>query len=216
MPHRRGGLHGVCNEASVKLRKTSPLPNQHRYSRFLTHPHFGKHGFPSDFILLVTFNGARSARTQSNVDDYPADGTSTIYASTSTETSSLDCSGSSLVVSTFPVSDIGPGFPRHPINQSAQTFIDELRTAILYASLIANGGNQADICGGINPVSLSNNTGLNGVVVQDEVCASAVIQRFRPALGEALFLSNQIGLTDLTIALFAVQVVSGTFILFLK
>ncbi|KAL8647155.1 MAG: hypothetical protein Q9210_005725 [Variospora velana] len=192
-----------------------------------------------------------TSTTVEPVFTYPADGTSTIYARTTTETNSLDCSGSSLVVITFPVSDIGPGestntatvpspittssefsclpstsmsmnvsttaipplntptaVPPPPINQPAQTLIDELRTAIVYASLIANGGKQADICGAINPVSLSNNTGLSGVIVQNE--------RFRPALGEAVFLSNQIGLSYLTIALFAVQVISGMFIPFLK
>ncbi|KAL8985938.1 MAG: hypothetical protein Q9177_004297 [Variospora cf. flavescens] len=232
---------------------TNPVPFEGAASRSI-----------SSIVAAVAAAGIALAHkatstTVEPVFTYPADGTSTVYARTTTETSSLDCSGSFLVVSTFPVSDIGPGestntatvtspittssefsclpstsmsmnvsttaipplntptaVPPPPINQSAQTLIDELRTAILYASLIANGGNQADICGGINPVSLSNNTGLKGVIVQNEVCATAAIQRFRPALGEALFLSNQIGLTYLTIALFAVQVVSGTFILILK
>ncbi|KAL9008864.1 MAG: hypothetical protein Q9173_006054 [Seirophora scorigena] len=206
-------------------------------------------------IVLKAFAHNTTSTTLQPVFTFPADGTSTIYESTTTESSSVDCTGSSLVVVTLPVSDIGPGevtntatvtspvttssefsclpstsvsvnvsstsvpplntptsIPPPPINQMAQTLIDELRTATLYASLIANDGNQAKICSAINPVSLSNNTGLNGTAVRNEVCASAAIQKFSPGLAEALLCSSKrIGL-----ALFAVQVVSGMFILFFK
>ncbi|KAL8830279.1 MAG: hypothetical protein Q9170_005808 [Blastenia crenularia] len=191
-----------------------------------------------------------AATTLQPVFDFPFDGTSTTYQSTTTVKSFLDCSGSSLVVSTFSAvlatnsaiaatvtsplttssefaclpstSSSGPSFtetfptlppptavPPPPIDPTAQILIDEIRTAILYASLIANGGNEANICSAINPSSLSNNTGLNGTIVQSETCAAASLQQYLPGIAPAVILENQAGLSYLSTALFAVQVISG-------
>ncbi|KAL9595305.1 MAG: hypothetical protein Q9219_006527 [cf. Caloplaca sp. 3 TL-2023] len=206
------------------------------------------------FLLLSTVLGASAQNatrtTLQPVFAFPFDGTSTIYESTATVKSAVDCSGSVLVVSTFaatiaqgtantatvtsplttssefacapstsppsPTSSISlpptatpTAVPPPSIDPVAQTFIDELRTAILYVSLIANHGNQPKLCSAIDPMSLSNGTGLNGTAVQREVCASAAIQQFLPSFSEVLTAGNQIGLGYLTTALFAVQVVSG-------
>lgn len=203
-------------------------------------------------VALSAVAESATPTTLEPVFTYPFDGTSTIYQSTATETSFVDCMGSVLVITTYPVSDVGgdlttntatvtspkttsseftclpstsrpsnlsttsvtlpnlpTSLPLPPINQTAQTLIDELRTAILYVSLLGNGGPQAKLCSSLNPAALSNGTGYNGTAVQNEVCASAAIQKYLPAFSEILVLENQNALQFLTVALFAVQVVSG-------
>ncbi|KAL8809398.1 MAG: hypothetical protein Q9200_003446 [Gallowayella weberi] len=162
----------------------------------------------------------------------PFDATSTVYATTATVQSAVDCSGSSLVVSTFSgvIADfsclssatktlplisastpsISPptAVPPPPINGTGQTLSDELRTAILYVSLIGNDANLAKLCSVINPAALFNETGINGTAVQTEVCSAAAIAQFLPGLAQAVVLSNQVGVSYLQTALFAVQAVS--------
>ncbi|KAL8939953.1 MAG: hypothetical protein Q9216_003079 [Gyalolechia sp. 2 TL-2023] len=250
----------LMRELEKIIDATDTPQNVHLFKRTYKLLKFDRMAFHRTVAVLLFSTALRAlaenttSTTLVPVFTYPNIGTSTIYQTTATETNSVDCAGSVLVVSTFPASTIGPGVtntatvtspkttsseftclpstsipmnvtttsfpplntptaaPLPPINETAQTLIDELRTAILYASLIANGGNEAKICSAINPVSLSNGTGLNGVAVQNEVCATAAIQKFIPALGKAVVLSNQIGLQYLTVALFAVQVLSGMFI----
>ncbi|KAL8696753.1 MAG: hypothetical protein Q9224_002639, partial [Gallowayella concinna] len=179
----------------------------------------------------------------------PPDATKTVYANTATVHSAVDCSGSSLVVSTYSrmmakvpkitatvtssattstafacqssvtttsssisesVPFISPptAVPSPVINGTAQTLIDELRTASLYVSLIGNGGNFAKLCSALNPAALFNETGINGTAVQTEVCSAAAIAQFFPETVQAIVLSNQVGFLYLQTALFAVQAVS--------
>ncbi|KAL8815740.1 MAG: hypothetical protein Q9223_005153 [Gallowayella weberi] len=179
----------------------------------------------------------------------PFDATSTVYATTATVQSAVDCSGSSLVVSTFSgvIADVPTNtatvtspattstkfsclssatktlpsisastpsispptaVPPPPINGTGQTLSDELRTAILYVSLIGNDANLAKLCSVINPAALFNETGINGTAVQTEVCSAAAIAQFLPGLAQAVVLSNQVGVSYLQTALFAVQAVS--------
>lgn len=60
---------------------------------------------------------------------------------------------------------------------TVQEFIDELSTAILYAELSANAGDEAKLCSVINPASLDEISGIaiNGSAVQREICALAAI-----------------------------------------
>ncbi|KAL8804565.1 MAG: hypothetical protein Q9182_002480 [Xanthomendoza sp. 2 TL-2023] len=180
----------------------------------------------------------------------PFDATSTIYATTATVQSAVDCSGSLLVVSTFSgtIADVATNtatatspattstkfaclssatttsrssisastpsvspptaVPPPPINGTGQMLIDELRTAILYVSLIGNDANLAKLCSVINPAALFNETGINGTAVQTEVCSAAAIAQFLPGLAQTVVLSNQVGVSYLQTALFAVQAVS--------
>ena len=103
------------------------------------------------------------------------------------------------------------GSPLPPVNPTAQAFIDELSTAILYASLYGNDGDQTKLCALINPSGLSaiKNPNINGTAVQNEVCALAAIQVANPALANAVENENRVGVTYLAQALFAVQVASG-------
>lgn len=95
--------------------------------------------------------------------------------------------------------------PLPPVSPTAAAFIGELSTAILYASLIANDNDLAALCPLIDPPSLSNITGIDGVAVQREVCAAATLSR-NATIKEQLVLANQQGLSYLQTALFAVQV----------
>ena len=80
----------------------------------------------------------------------------------------------------------------------------------LYVALIANGGFQDVLCSAINPPALSNNTGLDGDVVQNEVCFSAAVQTINPPLSPFVVQGNQIALPLIAeIALYAVQVAAG-------
>ncbi|KAL8991719.1 MAG: hypothetical protein Q9169_007715, partial [Polycauliona sp. 2 TL-2023] len=192
----------------------------------------------------------RVATTLQPVFVAPFDATSTIYATTATFQSGLDCAGSSLVVSTFSgivpanvttntatvtspatistqysclsstvtsslsVSEpsVSPGpptaTPTPPIDPKAQAIVDNLRTEILYAGLIGNGGNLAKLCSAINPAALFNETGINGTAVQTEVCNAAALAIFVPGLAQITILANQLGVAFLEAALFAVQVIS--------
>ena len=77
---------------------------------------------------------------------------------------------------------------------------------ILYVSLIGNDGNLPKLCSVVNPAALSNETNINGTAVQQEVCAGASLGL---ALGQSfvdfLVLENQVGVSYLYLALFAVQ-----------
>ena len=66
------------------------------------------------------------------------------------------------------------------------------------------------LCSAINPPALSNNTGINGTAVQNEVCFTAAIQTINPPLFPIVVEGNQIGLQKYAeIALYAVQVAAG-------
>lgn len=96
--------------------------------------------------------------------------------------------------------------PPPPIDASAQILVDDLRTIILYAELIGNDGNLAKLCSALNPAALFNETGINGTVVQNEVCTAAAIAKYSPGLAQTVVLENQSGVSFLQAALFAVQV----------
>ncbi|KAL8713709.1 MAG: hypothetical protein Q9220_002235 [cf. Caloplaca sp. 1 TL-2023] len=101
--------------------------------------------------------------------------------------------------------------PRPPFNQTVQILVDEIRTAILYAELIGNGGNLPKLCSTINPAALNNET-INGTIVQREVCAGASITIFFPSLSNFLVLENQLAVGYLETALFAVQTVANGYV----
>ena len=100
--------------------------------------------------------------------------------------------------------------PIPPVSAEGQQLIKELRTVNLYVALIANGGFQDVLCSAINPPSLSNNTGIDGAAVQNEVCYIAAVQKINPPLYPLVVQGNQITLqTTAEIALYAVQVAAG-------
>lgn len=96
--------------------------------------------------------------------------------------------------------------PLPPVNATVGAFIGELSTAILYALLIGNDNDLAALCPLINPPALSKITGINGKIVQKEVCAGARIQAQNATSGEQLVLGSQKRISSLATALFAVQV----------
>ncbi|KAL8870690.1 MAG: hypothetical protein Q9174_003322 [Haloplaca sp. 1 TL-2023] len=113
--------------------------------------------------------------------------------------------------STTPTSSVtlpafSPSAAPEPPQSEGQTLIDQIQTMILYASLIGNDGNLPKLCSVINPAALDNETGINGTAVQQEVCAGASISL---ALGQTftdfLVQENQVGVSFLYLALFAVQ-----------
>ena len=55
----------------------------------------------SSFVAALTVHAEMTATTLQPVFELPLDGTSTVYKTTVTSTSAVDCKGSSLVVSTF-------------------------------------------------------------------------------------------------------------------
>ena len=91
---------------------------------------------------------------------------------------------------------------------TVQAFIDELSTAILYAELLSNAGNQEKLCSVINPASLDEIKGIaiNGSAVQSQVCALASIEFAFPSLSGFVISGNQAAVSYLATALFAVQV----------
>ncbi|MCJ1422649.1 hypothetical protein MMC29_000529 [Sticta canariensis] len=99
--------------------------------------------------------------------------------------------------------------PLPPVSPTVETFIGDLNTAILYASLIGNDKDLAGLCSRINPPALSNITGINGTAVQREVCASVTVLAQNPELRDFLVLNNQKGVSSLRTALFAVQVIGN-------
>ncbi|KAL8947358.1 MAG: hypothetical protein Q9222_006349 [Ikaeria aurantiellina] len=117
----------------------------------------------------------------------------------------------SATISSVPTSTpTSTAFAVPPLGVPAQELIDELRTLNLYVALLANGGFLDVLCSAINPPALSNNTGINGTAVQNEVCFGAAIQTINPPLFPVFVQSNQINLQKFAeIALYAVQVTSG-------
>ncbi|KAI4103421.1 MAG: hypothetical protein L6R37_003860 [Teloschistes peruensis] len=99
--------------------------------------------------------------------------------------------------------------PPPRINATAQALIDEIRTAILYVSLIGNDGNLPKLCSVINPSALKNETGINGTAVLTEVCGAASIAVYDPRIAQQVVLANQLGLQYLYTALYAVEVLAG-------
>ena len=99
--------------------------------------------------------------------------------------------------------------PLPPISANAQTLIDELRTTIIYASLIGSGGFPEGLCGDLDPAGFDNFTAYNGTVIRDEVCNTAFIQKFIPGVYSSVKLENQVAVSYLFTALFAVQVAGG-------
>ncbi|KAL8664013.1 MAG: hypothetical protein Q9202_003430 [Teloschistes flavicans] len=219
-------------------------------------------------LVATSFGQNSSATTLQPVFAFPFDATSTIYASTTTVSSLLDCEGSSLVVSTFsatiaasvsksiytqgstgltitqettntatvtspsttstafacapststsalkatttlPPTSPPTAIPPPRINATAQALIDEIRTAILYVSLIGNDGNLPKLCSVINPSALKNETGINGTAVLAEVCNAASLAVYEPQLAERVVLGNQLGVQYLYTALYAVEVLAG-------
>ncbi|MCJ1471175.1 hypothetical protein MMC07_009823 [Pseudocyphellaria aurata] len=100
--------------------------------------------------------------------------------------------------------------PLPPVNPKVQTLLDELATAIVYATLIANDNNLTATCALVDPPALSNITGINGKIVQLEVCSAAKIQAQNATASELVVLANQRGVPFLATALYAVQV-AGNF-----
>lgn len=96
--------------------------------------------------------------------------------------------------------------PLPPVRPKVEAFLDELATAIIYASLIANDNNLTATCALIDPPALSNITGINGKIIQTEVCSAAKIQAQNATASEQVVLANQRGVPFLATALFAVQV----------
>ncbi|KAL8712835.1 MAG: hypothetical protein Q9220_003043 [cf. Caloplaca sp. 1 TL-2023] len=117
----------------------------------------------------------------------------------------------SATITSVPTSSLTPtASPVPPVSAEAQELIDELRTLNLYVALLANGGFQDVLCSAINPPALSNNTGINGTAVQNEVCFGAAIQTINPPLSPFVVQANQASLqATAEIALYAVQVTAG-------
>ncbi|KAL8901816.1 MAG: hypothetical protein Q9207_005008 [Kuettlingeria erythrocarpa] len=130
--------------------------------------------------------------------------TSSIYA----------CLASTLVsptttLSTPPVSFTAPtSTPIPPAKADAQTLIDDLETAFLYAALIGNGGNLPKLCSALNPAGIDQLTGFNfnGSLIQTEVCAAASLQLFAPGLAPVVKGINQQAFAYLATALYSVEV----------
>ncbi|KAM0803094.1 hypothetical protein BDR22DRAFT_819302 [Usnea florida] len=208
----------------------------------------------SCYLALLAALGVSAQSTCTTLQpvfEMPIDATSTVYGSTVTATSSVDCAGCSLVVSTFraivttplptpttttteaattsetficlpeasastssstsSVSLSLPGptaSPLPPVAPTVQGFINELSTAILYAELLSNAGDEAKLCSVINPASLDEISGIaiNGSAVQQEVCALAAIEFGIPSLAPIVIKENQAAVSYLATALFAVQV----------
>lgn len=99
--------------------------------------------------------------------------------------------------------------PLPPVSPTVEAFIGDLNTAILYASLIGNDKDLAGLCSRINPPALSNITGIDGTAVQREVCAAVTVLAQNPELRDYLVLENQMGVSSLRTALFAVQVIGN-------
>ena len=139
--------------------------------------------------------------------------TITSQATTSTQFSCLSSTVTSASISepTLPISAPSAA-PTPPIDAKAQVIVDTLKTEILYVELIGNDGNLPKLCSAINPAALFNETGINGTAVQNEVCSAAAIAEFLPGLARTVVLENQNGVAFLEAALFAVQVISRTFI----
>ena len=232
-------------------------------------------------IIIFKASAQSNCTTLQPVFIYPKDGTSTVFASITTTTSAVDCSGCSLAVSTFqavinPSVSIAPllplpypptytcstlilvsinywltplkqasintttlslplttsstffcapsttspepttpislpsgpvaqptASPLPPLNGTASTLIPDLQTALLYLELLGNA-NLRKLCSVINPAALSNITGINGTAVQSEVCGSASVEKFDPALAEIAAASNRLGVDFVFTALFAV------------
>ena len=79
-------------------------------------------------------------------------------------------------------------------------------------TLIAQAGFLDQLCAAINPAGLSSIFGINGTVIQSEVCASADLQIFLPGFAAAAVTENAEGAGPtgfLATALFAVQLVAG-------
>jgi len=114
----------------------------------------------------------------------------------------------SIVTPSAPIPTATP-FP--PVSATIQTFINELATTILYAELLANGGDTPKLCSVINPASLDGITSpaINGSAVQTEICAGASIDIYYPSLYPFVVSGNQQGVSYLFTALYAIQVAGG-------
>ena len=100
--------------------------------------------------------------------------------------------------------------PFQPANPEAQFLLNELQTLLLASILFAADGFPDVLCSAINPVALSNNTGINGTAVQDILCQAGAIQKIDPAAYPLVVTDNQAGLTFATAAIFAVNVAAGS------
>lgn len=95
-----------------------------------------------------------------------------------------------------------------PVSSTVQTLINDLFTALLYVELISNGGDSEKLCSVIDPPSLNQipGIGINGSAIQRQVCAAGALNFYSPDLVPPFIVANQIGVSYLATALFAVQV----------
>lgn len=120
-----------------------------------------------------------------------------------------ETSTSTAAISSVAMSVAGPTTsPLPPVSSQAQTLIDELSTAILYAALLSNARDEAKLCSIIDPSNLAKISGvaINGTAVRQEICALAAIEVGIPSSTSFAVGVNQRGLSYLATALYAVQV----------
>lgn len=140
--------------------------------------------------------------------------TVTLPSTTSTSYVCLLSTGPSTSTTLTSLSVYPPTATASPIPQvkpNVQALIDELATALLYVELIGNAGNLPKLCSTINPSGLDaiSGIGINGTTVQEEVCASALIQIQDSSFISPLIAANRRDVTLLFTVLFAVQVAGG-------
>ena len=139
--------------------------------------------------------------------------TATITVPVATSQSYVCTSSPRAVYSTFPApplpSSTSSSDPLPPgrIPLEAETLLGRLSTALLYASLIANGGFIDELCAVINPASLGDGTGFDADIVQGQVCRAADIQALVPDIFPSVVSRNQKALTFLRAAQIAVEFV---------
>ena len=126
--------------------------------------------------------------------------------------SSAGASPTRTALPTVPVTPSTPtASPLPPVSPFVGDLLTKLATAVLYASLFANGGDYQALCDVIVPENLSGTgpPGINGTGVKDEVCTGATLVAQNAGFGPFLTKGNQQGVTYLATALFAVQVAGG-------
>ncbi|KAL8786960.1 MAG: hypothetical protein Q9213_002503 [Squamulea squamosa] len=130
--------------------------------------------------VLFAVMAATFGLGQVNATDMQATTNTATITSPTTTTTEFACLPST-VTSTTPsisvpsISISSPtAVPTPHVNGTAQALINEIRTALLYAELIGNDGNLPKLCSVIDPVALFNEIGINGTMVQLEVCKSMV------------------------------------------
>ena len=126
--------------------------------------------------------------------------------------SSAQGSATRTALPTAPVAPPAPtASPLPPVSPFVGDLLTKLATAVLYASLFANGGDYQAFCDAIIPENLSGigPPGINGTGVKNELCTGATLVARNADFGPFLTEGNQRGVTYLATALFAVQVAGG-------